>query len=296
MTKCRKPQEWKSGARDHHRLAAAVGDAVDQRRHGRQPFGAGALRSLRRPGGARGEDDEARLVGRRLAVALVARRDQRLERRLSGLAVGPGDDPPHAPVDPVEQPGELLVVDQRLRPLAPRHLDQLRPGEHRVEVERAGAELGGGQRRLDEAAVVAAHDPDPVAGADPDPGERVGERVGAALELLPGERAALVDQRGRVGVVERGGGDAGRRRCPPAQEGGADLQRPVRPDRLEDAGFAQHPDLERFVRGRLPRRRGDRSEPAHRAANPIRYPRKPPLCRRFPRRGRPSPCPRWWSP
>ena len=62
-----------------------------------------------------------------------------------GLAVGPGDDPLDAVVDPLEQAGELLVVDEHLRPLAPGHLDQLRAGEHRVQVEGAGAELGGGQ-------------------------------------------------------------------------------------------------------------------------------------------------------
>ena len=130
------------------------------------------------------------------------------ERRPLGLAVGPADDPRDALVDAVEQAGELLVVDERLRPLAAGHLDQLRAGEHRVEVEGAGAELGGGQGRLDEAAVVAAHDPDPVAVADPHPLEGVGEGVGAPVQLLEGERAAFVDQRGLVRVVDRGGRDA----------------------------------------------------------------------------------------
>ena len=119
----------------------------------------------------------------------------------SALPVGPGDHPRHALVDPVEQPGELLVVDEHLRALAAGHLDQLRPGEHRVEVEGAGAELGRRQRHLDEAAVVAAHDPDPVAEADPHLREAVGEGVRAPVHLLEGERSAFVDDRRLVAGV-----------------------------------------------------------------------------------------------
>ena len=166
-----------------------------------RPSGLERCAPLGVPVGARGEDHEARLVRRRLQVGVVVGGDQRVERRLPGRS--PSVQPTtrcDALVDPVEQAGELLVVDERLRPLAPRHLDQLRAGEHRVEVERAGAELGRGQRRLDEAAVVAAHDPDPVAGADPHLGEGVGEGVGAAVDLLEGERAAFVDRwRSRAG-------------------------------------------------------------------------------------------------
>ena len=131
-------------------------------------------------------------------------------------------------LDPGQQVLELLVVDQRLRPLALHHLDQLRAGEHRVQVERPGAELGRRQGRLEEAAVVAAHDPDPVAGADPHRGEGVGERVGALVQALPGERAAFVEDRDLVRVLDRRDGDAGRRRGAPAQEG---ARRPAAPCR-----------------------------------------------------------------
>ena len=172
-------------------------------------------------------------------------------------SVGPADDPRDALVDPVEQAGELLVVDERLRSLAARHLDQLRPGEHRVEVERAGAELGRGERRLDEAAVVAAHDPDPVAVADPHLAEGVGERVGATVHLLEGERAAFVDQHRLVRVFERRGGDAGRRRGAPAHEGGGDLGRLVGTEQAEDPGLVQDLRLEDRVGGRLADARGD---------------------------------------
>ena len=47
--------------------------------------------------------------------------------------------------------------------LALEHVDQLRAGEGGVEVEHVGAQLGGGDAGVDEAAVVAAHDRDAVA-------------------------------------------------------------------------------------------------------------------------------------
>ena len=222
---------------------------------------------------------------------------------ISESSVGASDSPSvqpttrcHARVDPVEQLGELLVVDERLGALAAGHLGELGPGEHRVEVERAGAELGRGQRRLDEAAMVATHDPDPVAVADPHPREGVGEGVGAPLQLLEGERAALVDQRGLVRMVDRRGRDAEGRRGAPAHEGGDDLRGLVGTVQADDAGLVQHLDLERFVRGRLPHRRSRSIRACPWARKPIRSPPKPRPCRRFPRRGRSSPCPRWWSP
>ena len=246
--------------RDHHRLAAAVGDLVDQRGDREQAVGAGALGALRRPGRARGEDDEARFVGRRLQVGVVVGGDQR-------SSVGASDSPSVQATTrstlsstPSSRLGELLVVDEHLGALAARHLGQLRAGEHRVQVERAGAELGGGEGRLDEAAVVAAHDPDPVAVADPHPLEGVGEGVGAAVQLLEGERAALVDDRGLVRVVDRGGRDAGRRRGAPADEGRSRPSPPCRAASGRDPGLAQHLDLEGCVGGRLARACGDRAE------------------------------------
>ncbi len=282
--------------RDHHRLAAAVGDLVDQRRHRKQPVGAGALRALRAPGRPRGEDHEARLVWRRLQVGLVAGGDQGVERRPAGRRVGPTDDALDAAVDAAEQLRELLVVDEHLGRLAPRHLGQLRTGEHRVEVEGAGAELGGRKRRLDEAAVVAAHDPDAVAVADAHLREGVGEGVGATMHLLEGQRAALVDQRRLVRVVNRRGRDAEGRRGAPAQEGGSDLHGLVGAVQAEDPGLAQNPGLEDGVGDRLAGARGYGRDTRHRTAKIIRYRRQPPRCRRFPRRGRSSPFPRWSSP
>jgi hypothetical protein len=72
-------------------------------------------------------------------------------------------------------------------------------------------DLGDGQRRVDEAAMVAAHDRDPVALAEALVGERVGKRVRAGLHLGEAERAHLVDERGLVPAGDRAGDDPGRR-------------------------------------------------------------------------------------
>ena len=63
------------------------------------------------------------------------------------------------------------------------------------------AELRARDDRLDEAAVVAAHDRDVVALVDAVVGERVRERVRALLDLAERELPELVDQRDLVGVA-----------------------------------------------------------------------------------------------
>jgi len=195
----------------------------------------------------------------------------------------PGDDPLDARLDPGQQVGELLVVDERLRALTLHHLDQLRAGEHRVEVERRGADLGRRQRRLEEAAVVARHHPDPVAGADTERLEGVGERVGALLQPLPGQRAAFVEDRDLVRVLDRGHGDPRRGRSAPAQEGGTDPQRLVRTHRSDDPRAPQHPTLEEKVRHGRPHVRLPRT--SHRSVNNIgRAARRPSRCRTDARR------------
>ena len=85
--------------------------------------------------------------------------------------------------------------------LALEDVDELRAGEGGVEVEDVGAELGGGDARVDEAAVVAAHDRDAVARADAARAQRVGEPVAAVVQLAEGQLAELVDDRGPVGVA-----------------------------------------------------------------------------------------------
>ena len=87
-----------------------------------------------------------------------------------------------------------------MRLLALQDVDQLGPGEGGVEVEQVGAELGNGQRRVDEPTVVAAHDRHRVALADTALGQRAGERVAAAVHLTEGDRPSLVDDAVTIGV------------------------------------------------------------------------------------------------
>ena len=61
--------------------------------------------------------------------------------------------------------GELLVVDHRVGVLAFDNVGQRRAGERRVEQQHVGADPVGGDQRLDEAAVVAAHDRHDLRGA-----------------------------------------------------------------------------------------------------------------------------------
>jgi hypothetical protein len=76
-------------------------------------------------------------------------------------------------------------------------------------------------------------------------------RVGATVHTLEAERAAFVGQHRLVRVFVRRGGDAGRRRGSPAQEGGGDLGRLVGPHQADDPRLAQDLCLEDRVGGRL---------------------------------------------
>ena len=105
-----------------------------------------------------------------------------------------------------------------------------------------GAEPRAGDRRVDEAAVVAAHDRDAVAGADAVRGERAGERVGAAVQLAEAERAELVDQRRLVRRSRGGDGDRAGGGGPPAHQRAADEREAVGADRRDQAGVDQRLD------------------------------------------------------
>ena len=77
--------------------------------------------------------------------------------------VGPGDDPRGIRVVDqctVDDLGELLVVDDGVSALASDHLRQGGSGERGVQQQQVGADAVGRNDGLDEAAVVAAHDPD----------------------------------------------------------------------------------------------------------------------------------------
>src|SRR5205085_6659689 len=141
---------------DERALAGAQRDLREQPGDRVQRLGLAAVGALRRAGRPAREDDEAALVVGRDDVAAVARVDELLERRgAAGAAVSPvrpGEEA-LAPLQRAgEQPGELLVVDDRRGRLVGADLRELRPGERRVEKERVRPELRAGDRRLDEPA------------------------------------------------------------------------------------------------------------------------------------------------
>jgi hypothetical protein len=198
-----KPHEWKSG--DHRGLARLERDLREQRRRRVEVVRLLARRALRCAGGARGEDHHAPRLGGRVVVGGVAVADQLVDHRVGvlGGVVGPGDEA-LAPLGSLgDELGELLVVDERDRVLALDDVGDLGRREHRVEVQRMGAELRERHRGLDEPAVVAAHDRHAVALLHPRVRERRRERVRAPVDLLEGQRAELVDDGHVVRIPRR---------------------------------------------------------------------------------------------
>ena len=107
------------------------------------------------------------LVGRRRAASseVVAISSSVVCSLGSSPSSDPGDeagDLRRVLLGPGEQLVELGVVDDRLRLLALDHAVQLRAGEVGVHEQHGRAELRAGEQRVDEAAVVAAHDRDPI--------------------------------------------------------------------------------------------------------------------------------------
>ena len=240
MTKWKKPQEWKSGAAIIIVSRLRKGILSSSAASAEQPVGAGALGALRRAGRARGEDHEARLVGRRLEVG--ARRRRRSAARASARpASSPSSIQPTIAARPSRRRPRAGRRTPRRRPApsAPRarHLDQLRAGEHRVQVERAGAELG--------AASVASMKPrwlrhmiptpSPCRSPSPRRSGRARWSAGAARSKLSAPSSSTI-------AISSGGGSP-RWRCrvageaPQRSEGGGDLGRLVGPH----AGRARRP-------------------------------------------------------
>ena len=178
--------------------------------------------------------------------------DQPVDGEALGRLVLPGDHV-HRPLRQVGQRfGVLLVVDQDVDVLAAEQLGQLRPGERGVEQHQVGAELAGGDQRLDEAAVVAGQQADPAASVLEVRRERGGQRVGALLELAPRHRTALVDQRdplGSPGCRQAGAGHRGQALAP---DRAGHPQVLVRPQRPQQPGPRDHPRLAEL--SRAPRR------------------------------------------
>src|SRR5206468_3923989 len=111
--------------------------------------------------------------------------------------VVPGDEAQPAGRLVADKTGVLLVEDQSGRVFPGDHVTDLRAGEPGVQVEGARPELRAGDGRLDEAPVVAAEDPDPVALADAGRPHTAGEGVGSPVELPDGQRPQLVVDRDR---------------------------------------------------------------------------------------------------
>ena len=133
--------------------------------------------------------------------------DQRIERVVAGL-VRPGAEPPAGRiVDPAQGVCVLVVVDEQIGPLALGYLPDLRPRERSVEQHDSCAALRGCEHRLEEAPVVAGQNRHALAGLQAALAPRVGQRVGALVELLIAELAALVDHHRPVAVANRPGHD-----------------------------------------------------------------------------------------
>ena len=237
---------------DHRSLSRPQRNLREQRCQRAERVGLCALRPLGRPRRARGQDHEPARLGGGIEVAVVAGLDQVVERAIRRplvAAVGPGDEAPQPDLlarlrGRLEQAPELAVMDQRHGLLALDHAGQLRCGEGRVHVQARGAKLRDRERRLDEAAVVATHDRDPVSLPHALCGKAPGERVGATVDLGEGQRARLVLEHRLVGMVDRPTGDPGRRRGAPTGQHPEELRQLVRTHRVDHAGLDERPDVE----------------------------------------------------
>ena len=156
----------------------------------------GALGRAGRPGGQ--DDDPALLLrGRVVAGRALARSATRASPGSSRSAPASGGSTQPSTRSRVPASSSIAVNSSSctttwgLLPLE--HVDELRAGEGGVEVEDVGAELGGRDARVDEAAVVAAHDRDGVTGPDAPRAQRVGEPVAAVVQLPERQLAELVD-------------------------------------------------------------------------------------------------------
>ena len=217
-------------------LARAERHLAEQAADQRQRARLAARRALRRAGRAAGQDRDPGPSRRASAGALVSAPSISASSVSSPGSVGPGPEAAAGRiVDPLEHVGVLVVVDEQVGALALGHLADLRSGERGVEQDDARAALGGGEHRLEEAAVVAGQDRDALAGLEAALAPGVGERIGALVELPVAQLAALVDQRRAVAVAERAGRDraaeqavALERRAAAGRRGGAARVRPAR--------------------------------------------------------------------
>ncbi len=177
----------------------------------------GVQNEFGRRGGARGEVGEGRIGGPGRAGG-----QERLGGRPRLPVVVPAghrraDRDPGGQFGFLEQGGGVAAGDQVPHPAATDPVGGLGAGQRGVGGDDHGAELEAGQDRLPELDLLAEHHHHPVAATDPQPGQPVGQPVGAERELLVGDReqrAVGLDQ------FQRGLRVAGRDHVEP-------LQRPV---------------------------------------------------------------------
>ncbi len=236
---------------DHRRPARLQRDLREQRRRRLERVGLRARGALRRARRTRGEDHDPPFLRRRGELRFRARRDQLLERGVGRARAGlaPRDEA-LAPLRTFgDQLGELLVIDHSGRVFAAQHVGDLRSGERRVQIQRAGAQLRAGDRRLDEATVVAAHDRHVLALADPHLAQLTGERVRAPVHLAVADRTAIVDDRRAIRKADRTAQERRRRGRAPLAQRAQRAQRLVRPFRLDHARPEQGPRDLQLVAG-----------------------------------------------
>ncbi len=212
-----------------------------QQGDGRVDPGLAARRPLGGAGRAGRQDHRATVLRGRLQVRRVVGLDELLERRdVVGRrrVVGPAEDP-HRDRGLPDEVGELLVVDEHGGLVASEHLDQLRAGEGGVEVERVGPQLGCGDARIDEAAVVAAHDRHPVALPDPELAQRMGQRVRTGVHLAEREAPELVDEPDPAGRSQCQGREPPGRSGPPLAQAVAQARERERRVRTDDPGAGE---------------------------------------------------------
>src|SRR3954451_22046410 len=175
--------------------------------------------------------------------------DEVLERGVVGRLAGvvPGDEALAPLARVVDEVLELGVVDDRGRLLALGDRGDLRARELRVEVQRVGAELRQRDGRVDEAAVVAAHDRDARTLPHPAGAQGVGQGVRALGALGERERPEVVDERRGVRMADRADRVARGGRGPEAAQRAPRLDDPVRARRRHDSRARQRAGGEEFL-------------------------------------------------
>ncbi len=204
---------------------------------GIMPSGDPRLAPLGVPVVPRGEHGEAGLDARRLGVVVRVVRDQVLDARISPA---PMDDEARHPPEAVEKLAELLVIENRAHVFAAADLAELRRPEHGVHQHHVRANLAACEERFDEAAMVATHDADHVAGRHTRFAKPSGERVRAAVDLVEGCRAFVVDDRDGVRLPDGERDETHCRRAAPTLGRSNHPNRLVGAHRFEDARPVQY--------------------------------------------------------